>query len=89
MPRVVWTPHLRGHLKIEDGHAPGDTVAAVLLECCRQTPAVRGYVFDEHGRLRKHVVVFVNSRPVTDRRDLSDAVTDCDEIYVLQALSGG
>jgi sulfur-carrier protein len=69
--------------------AAGATVRAVLDAAFDTNPAARGYVLDEHGELRKHVVVFVNGLPVRDRGGLSDAVAPHDEIYVFQALSGG
>ena len=50
---------------------------------------LRGYIVDERFRLRKHVVIFVDNQPITDREGLSDAVGPTSEIYVLQALSGG
>jgi len=50
---------------------------------------VRGYVVDEHGELRHHMVVFVNGIACADRRGLSDPVADGDEVVVMQALSGG
>ena len=55
----------------------------------RQDPLLRSYILDDQGRLRRHVNVFVAGRMVADRRSLSDAVGPEDEIYVLQALSGG
>jgi hypothetical protein len=39
--------------------------------------------------LRRHVNVFVNTTMIADRARQSDAVGAADEIYVLQALSGG
>ena len=49
----------------------------------------RGYVLDEHGAVRKHMVIFVNGTMIRDRINLSDLVDQSSEIYVMQALSGG
>jgi sulfur carrier protein ThiS len=46
-------------------------------------------VVDDQGALRRHVVVYVNDTQVDDRVRLTDRVAQRDEIYVLQALSGG
>lgn len=46
-------------------------------------------MLDEHGRLRKHVVVFVDGTMVADRVALTDAVGPDSEVFVMQALSGG
>jgi hypothetical protein len=52
-------------------------------------PRARGYVLDEQGALRKHVVVFVDGEAVQDRSGLSDGVRAESQVYVMQALSGG
>ncbi len=33
--------------------------------------------------------IFVNGQQIADRVHLSDAVADTDELYIMQALSGG
>ena len=57
----------------------------VLDAVFEKNPRLKGYVLDDQGRVRHHVVVFVNG----ERADLSDPVTASSEVYVLQALSGG
>ena len=49
----------------------------------------RGFVLDDQGAVRKHVVIFVDGQQIQDRRDLADRVGPDGEIYVMQALSGG
>ena len=61
----------------------------VLDEVFANNPRLRGYVLDDQGRLRQHVAIFVNGQIVEDRRDLSDVVEASDELFVMQALSGG
>jgi hypothetical protein len=63
----------------------GDALARVFAE----QPALRGYVLDEQGFVRHHVVIFVDGRAIADRRNLTDPVSSEGEIYVFQALSGG
>lgn len=65
------------------------TVGAALADAFARVPAVKGYVVDEQGRVRKHVAVFVDGKQIADRARLDDAVGAASEIYVLQALSGG
>ena len=55
----------------------------------RGNPGLRSYVLDDQGRLRTHVVIYVDGRPVRDRNALADAVGENAEIHVMQALSGG
>ncbi|HVM08318.1 MAG TPA: MoaD/ThiS family protein [Acidimicrobiales bacterium] len=68
--------------------AAGATVAEVVADLDRQFPGFRFRMVDEHGQLRQHVRVWVNQELVRDR-SLSVAVTDADEITIMQALSGG
>lgn len=89
MARVVFTSHLARHLPCAEGEYSGDTVAEVLASVFTANPPLRSYLVDEQWRLRQHVNVFVAGEPVRDRVHLSDAVRPNDEVYVLQALSGG
>ena len=89
MPRVVFTPNLRRHVECPETTVVGTTVAEALAEVFAENPRLGGYVLDEQGRTRQHVMVYLNGRPIDDRLQLSDAVSEDDEIYVMQALSGG
>jgi hypothetical protein len=89
MARVIFTNHLQRHVACPPCEAPGNTVRAVLEAVFATNEKARGYVLDDQGQLRKHMLVFVNGEQVRDRPGLSDSVTDRDEIYVMQALSGG
>ena len=52
-------------------------------------PALRSYMLDDQGALRRHVNVYIGGEPVRDRSRLTDAAGPDDQIYVLQALTGG
>jgi molybdopterin converting factor small subunit len=66
--------------------ARGETLGAVLADLDRRHPGLRFRVVDEQGRIRQHMNVFVGGRPT---RDLGARVRPDDEVYILQALSGG
>jgi molybdopterin synthase sulfur carrier subunit len=87
--RIDFTPNLRRHLACPATEAPGSTVREALNAVFATHPRLRAYLLDEHGRLRKHVTIFVNGRAIADRLALSDAVAPEDEVFVFQALSGG
>ena len=89
MPRIAFTPNLRRHLDCPAMEAPGATLRAALEHVFARNPRLRGYLLDEHGRLRKHVTIFVNDTPVADRVALADPIAPEDEIFVFQTLSGG
>lgn len=86
---LSFTPNLARHLECPDAAIDGGTVREALGEYFRSNPLVRGYVLDDQGALRKHVAIFLNQELIKDRRHLSDAVGDGDEIFIVQALSGG
>lgn len=89
MPRVVFTPNLQRHVNAPPQQVAGATVRAVLDAAFADNEQLRGYVLDEQGALREHMIVFIDGQPIRDRRTLSDGVTAAGEVYVMQALSGG
>jgi hypothetical protein len=90
MASVNFTPNLRRHVNCPTTVAQGDTVAEVLENVFSQEPFLRGYVLDEQGAVRKHMVIFLDGIALKDRVRLSDSVLREDsEIFVMQALSGG
>lgn len=89
MPRVVFTANLKRHVDTPDVEVEGDSVRQVLEAVFACHPQLRGYVLDEHNRLRTHMVIFVDGKPVKDREGLHDPLRPGAEVYVMQALSGG
>jgi sulfur-carrier protein len=89
MAHVTFTANLARHVPCPPREVPGRTVREVLDGYFAEEPRVRGYVLDEQGALRKHVVVFVDGAQLRDRAQLGQAVEDATSIYVMQALSGG
>lgn len=89
MPKVSFTSALERFLPAPTVEVEGATVGAALAAVFAARPALKGYVLDDQGALRRHVVVYVNGQPMKDRVRLSDPVGPKDEIYVFQALSGG
>jgi hypothetical protein len=89
VPRVAFTPQLERFLACPPATVAGATVAEALAAVFADNPRLRGYVLDEHGRLRRHVALFVDGRPLADRIRLSDPIGESSELFVLTALSGG
>jgi len=69
--------------------APGSTLREVLEAYFQENERARGYVLDEQGKIRQHMVVFIDGDLVLDREKLSDVVQPSSVIDVIQALSGG
>lgn len=89
MPRVVFTPHLMRHLACSTLDVTAATLAEALEAAFVRTPPLRGYLLDDQGRVRQHVMIFVDGQPIADRERQSDPLTPASEVYVMQALSGG
>lgn len=89
MPHVEFASSIRKHLPIDTETVPGTTVRAALESVFAQHGELRGYVLDDQGQVRKHVVIFVNNQAILDREAQSDAVAENDRLFVFQALSGG
>ena len=89
MPRVCFTPNLERHVTAGPAEVGGATVREALEAVFRDNPRLRSYVLDDQGRLRRHVMVFVDGEQVHDRDRLGDAVGPSSELFVMQALSGG
>ena len=85
MVRVAFTPNLRRHLPCPTVDADGRTVAEALDAVFADHPRLRAYVLDDQARLRRHVVIYLNSQ----KTELHAALKNGDELYVMQALSGG
>lgn len=89
MPAVSFSKNIRTHVDVERWEADATTVGEALESVFAEFPKLRSYLLDDRGAVRKHVAVFVNGASIADREKLSDSVTDSDEIFVMQALSGG
>ena len=89
MAHVVFTQNIQRHIACPPADVDGQTVREVLDAVFVRNERARGYVLDEQGALRKHMVIFVDGVQVRDRECLSDAVRPGGEVYVMQALSGG
>jgi molybdopterin synthase sulfur carrier subunit len=89
MPTVEFAPALTRHVPCARQEVPGPTLLSALDAAFAAAPALRGYVLDEQGAVRKHVAVFVNGQMIASRADLTQALRPQDRVHVIQALTGG
>ncbi|MGE5516905.1 MAG: MoaD/ThiS family protein [Bacteroidota bacterium] len=66
--------------------ADGATLGEVLTDLDRRFPGLRFRIVDEQDRIRRHVRFFVNGEQTFE---LGYRLSAQDEIYIVQALSGG
>lgn len=89
MAEIHFTPHLKKHCDCPTTTVAGETLAAVFQAVFLNNPKLRGYVLDDQNRIRRHVMVFVDDRPLPDREHWDCPVQPDTVIHVMQALSGG
>ena len=90
MPVVKFTANLkRFYPDLTSMEVEADSIPMLLDELENKFPKLRHYIVDEQGQLRKHVNIFIGDELIKDRVQLSDRIDEKDEIYIMQALSGG
>ncbi len=89
MAEVTFTENIQRHVACPRRRVAGRNVHDVLEAVFAENERARGYLLDDQGRLRKHMVIFVDGQAIKDRVSLSDTVPENGEVYVMQALSGG
>ncbi len=89
MAHVRFTDNIQRHVPCPALSVHGRTVREVLDAAFTENPQARGYVLDDQGGLRRHMMIFVGGRMIADRAELSDCVGPEDTVDIMQALSGG
>lgn len=74
---------------LEPVNLNGTSVAEIMEEIELQHPGIKSYLLDNSGALREHVNIFIGQEKIKDHLHLSDLVKATDEVFILQALSGG
>lgn len=92
MTAVQFAKAFRRHVDCPDATvdvASGATVADTLATYFESYPAVRTYVLDDVGALRRHVTLFLDDTQLTHRDAMTTAVGSDSVLHIFQALSGG
>jgi molybdopterin synthase sulfur carrier subunit len=89
MAQINFTINVQRHLPCPVARIEGHSVAEVLEGYFSLHPQARGYVLDDQGAVRKHMVIMIDGLPIRDRAALGDAAESWSEIHIIQALSGG
>ena len=89
MATVRFTQNIQRHVACPTRDVAGGTLREILEEYFRMSEQARGYLLDDQGKVRQHMVIFIDGNQVRDRDDLSDPVGPDAVIDIVQALSGG
>jgi len=89
MPLISFTSHLRAVGPTEPRSYDGATLKDVLDAVARDFPRLPSYLFDDQGRFRKHIAVFVDGAMEPKENALARPLTEASEVHIFQALSGG
>jgi molybdopterin converting factor small subunit len=86
MKVIIPSPLLSYTNQRKEIEADGSTVAELLADLNRRFPGIRFRMIDEQDSIRPHMRIFVNGEQVWE---LDATLNPSDEVYILQALSGG
>jgi sulfur-carrier protein len=89
MVLVRFAAHLQSHVPCPDQEVEPGSLGECLDQALVRAPALRDYVFDNQGHIRKHVAVFIGGKLHRERHNLASPCLAGDRIDVIQALSGG
>ncbi|MDZ7269846.1 MAG: MoaD/ThiS family protein [candidate division KSB1 bacterium] len=90
MAYLVIPSALRGYTEQQARLAiSGRTVGEVLEQLARRFPELRRHLYDEQGRLRKFINVFVGDQDIRHLQQEATPVSDDDEISIVPAVAGG
>jgi molybdopterin converting factor small subunit len=82
-PKLQQLTGQSSYLEVEGG-----TVGECLKDLMRQFPGAEKYLFDESGRILKHVIVYINAES-SQPPLLSAAVKDGDTLLIAVLVTGG
>lgn len=88
MATVNFANILQRYLSCPPKSVAADTVGEALGHVFADNPRLEGYLLDDQGQLRKHVVIAVDGQMIRER-SLETPLRPDSEIYVLQSLTGG
>ena len=89
MAQLYFTQQLRRFVDAPAIRTDAATLRGALEDAFAAAPRLPGYILDDQGHLRKHVIVFIDGQRVRDYEKLDDALRANSEVHVLQALTGG
>ena len=75
--------------KLEAIELEGNTVAELLTNLAERYEPLKKHLFNDEGKLRNFVNVYVNDEDIRFLENLETAVKGGDEISIVPAIAGG
>lgn len=73
----------------EEVNVDGGTVAEILEGLERSAPGIRERIFDDAGKVRRFVNIFVGDEDIRFLENLATPVKAGDEVSIVPAIAGG
>ena len=90
MAKIIIPTPLRGYVNNQsEVEEEGQTVKELLDNLCSNYPKLKNYIFDDNGKIRQFIRVYVGE---TDSNELDIENTPVDEnmeISIIPAIAGG
>lgn len=88
---IHFAAHLQRHVTIADQTIAASTISEAIARACEAAPAMRHYVLDDQGNVRKHVAVFIDGTLFLPRHDMQrpSPLSDGAKVHIIQCLTGG
>jgi adenylyltransferase/sulfurtransferase len=86
---LIPTPLRQFTGKLDSVNAPGDTVGQVLKSLTDQYPELRKQIFNDEGKLRSFVNVYLNDEDIRYLSKTDTATKDGDTISLVPSIAGG
>src|SRR5688572_25653691 len=85
VPRFLYLPAASER----ESQLRGNTVGEALEALCQQFPDLRKQLFNDEGKLRSFVNVYLNDEDIRYLDKLNTRVTDDDQISIVPSIAGG
>lgn len=67
----------------------GETVSQILEDLGMKYPEIKERIYDEEGKVRKFINIYVNEQDVRLLKGEATRVKDGDEVSIIPAIAGG
>ncbi len=90
MAKISFTSNLKRFFpSLTTVNTEAQNVAEALDKVEETFPGLKSYLLKDDGSLRDHVNLFIGDEMVKDRVALQDCLKAQDQLFIMQAISGG